>query len=220
MLLGFRQEQVGELRLASGGREVRFARGRPKREVLMTALTTARLVLREFEEADTEAVHAYASDPETTQYMSWGPNTLDDTRAFVEHCCATAAAVPRVDYEWAVTVPSGVLVGGCGIGVRGGPARQGYLGYILHRDHWGQGYATEAAAAMVAFGFEQLGLHRIWSDCVAQNRASAHVMEKCGLRREGCLRHYSIRAGSWRDHLVYSALEGEYRTLKGNADRA
>jgi [ribosomal protein S5]-alanine N-acetyltransferase len=104
----------------------------------MTTLTTARLVLREFEAADIEAVHAYASDPETTQYMSWGPNTLDDTRAFVEHCCATAAAVPRVDYEWAVTVPSGELVGGCGIGVKGGPARQGYLGYILHRDHWGR----------------------------------------------------------------------------------
>lgn len=180
----------------------------------MTTLATVRLVLREFEETDVEAVHAYACDPEATQFMTWGPNTLEDTRVFVGRCRTTAAAVPRVDYEWAIAIPDGELISGCGIGVRGGPARQEYIGYIQHRDHWGRGYATEATAALVAFGFEQLGLHRIWSDCVVENQASAHVMEKCGLRREGCLRHHSIKAGAWRDHLVYAVLEGEFRARR------
>ncbi|MFA6110293.1 MAG: GNAT family protein [Candidatus Latescibacterota bacterium] len=175
-----------------------------------TAITTPRLVLREFRDEDLEPVHAYAADPVATQFMTWGPNTLDDTRAFLARCQVAAAVEPRVDYEWAITLRSGELIGGGGIGVRGADSRQGYLGYILRREHWGRGYGTEAARAMVEFGFGQLGLHRVWTDCVVENRASAHVLEKCGMTREGRLRHHSRRAGAWRDHFVYAILEHEF----------
>jgi ribosomal-protein-alanine N-acetyltransferase len=68
---------------------------------------------------------------------------------------------------------------------------------------------------MIGFGFGELGLHRIWTDCVVENRASAHVLEKCGMSCEGRLRHLSHRAGAWRDHFVYAILEDEFRQAGG-----
>ncbi len=167
-------------------------------------------MLGEFVTSDLESVHACARDSVATQFMTWGPNTVAETRSFLERCQAAGAVVPRVGYEWAITLGSGELIGGGGIGPKGTEAQQGHLGYILHPAYWGLGYATEAAKRIVAFGFGQLGLHRIWSDCVTENLGSVHVIEKCGMTREGRLRHLSRRAGVWRDHFVYAVLEDEF----------
>jgi len=75
----------------------------------------------------------------------------------------------------------------------------------------GHSYATEAARAIVAFGFATLGLHRFAAICVADNAASAHVPEKVGLRREGQLREVAQYKGRWWDELVYGILEDEWR---------
>jgi len=78
-------------------------------------------------------------------------------------------------------------------------------------EHWGQGYATEAACEMVRFGFVELGLHRIWSWCVADNVGSAHVLEKVGMRLEGRQRDKEHYKGRWWDRLLYAVLEDEWR---------
>jgi len=183
----------------------------------MNPLLTSRLALREFTDQDLPWIHAYASDPFTTQYMSWGPNTLEETQNFLGHCLSSQRTEPRTDYEWAITLSSGESIGGCGIGITNISARQGYLGYILARQYWGQGYGTEAARAVVEFGFIHLRLHRIWADCDVDNRASVHILEKVGMSREGRLRHHRWKGGSWRDSFVYAILEEEWEAKsKGN----
>ncbi len=89
-------------------------------------------------------------------------------------------------------------------------ATEADIGYELAGAQWGQGYATEAARALVHFGFTRLRVHRIWAACVAENSASAHVMEKLGMQLEGRQREKEYFKGRWWDTLVYSILEQEW----------
>jgi RimJ/RimL family protein N-acetyltransferase len=177
----------------------------------MTTLETNRLVLREFEAGDWEAVHEYASDPQVVRYVEWGPNSEEDTRAFLQYAL-TPPEQPRRQCSLAIVLKAeGRLIGGCSIAVSNPEQREGWIGYIFNRDFWGQGYATETARALVAFGFEQLGLHRILATCDPENVASARVLEKAGMRREGHLREHLWQKGKWRDSYLYAILEREWQ---------
>ena len=88
--------------------------------------------------------------------------------------------------------------------------RAGFLGYCLHSDVWGRGYATEASLTLLRLGFGQLDLHRIATTCDVDNGASARVLEKIGMQREGRLRHSTLLRGEWRDHYVYGILRDEW----------
>ncbi len=82
---------------------------------------------------------------------------------------------------------------------------------MLHRDHHGQGYATEAARALLGYGFEELDLHRIIATCQPENPASYRVMEKLGMRREGHFRQCIDRGqGVWWDEYFYALLKDEW----------
>ncbi len=142
-------------------------------------IRTARLLLRDFTAADFAAAHAWATDPEVVRYMEWGPNTEEETRAFLALKAQEAAAQPRTVLDLAV-VPAGESepVGSVGLRVAG---RVGILGYCFARSAWGRGYATEAARGLVDHGFGELGLTLIRALCDPGNTASIHVMEKLGM---------------------------------------
>lgn len=89
--------------------------------------------------------------------------------------------------------------------------REGWLGFCLNRHFWGKGYGTETANALLRFGFQQLDLHRIYATCDPSNNASAHVLEKIGMQREGHLREHKWAKGRWRDSLLYAILESEWK---------
>jgi [ribosomal protein S5]-alanine N-acetyltransferase len=93
-----------------------------------------------------------------------------------------------------------------------GDPRQANIGYEIAPGYWGEGYASEAARVVVAFGFGELRLHRIWARCVAENVASYRVLEKTGMRREGRLREEEWMKGRWWDTLVYGILDHEWRS--------
>ncbi len=178
----------------------------------MTSIETDRLLLREFVGDDWEAVHQYASDLEVTRHLLWGPNTLQETRAFIRQAIAGQRDCPRTQYELAVVLKEGgPLIGSCGVHVSAPERREGWIGYALARRFWGQGYATEAAGAVVAFGFGELGLHRIFGTCDPANRASARVMAKLGMRREGLLKEYFRGKEGWHDRELYAVLDHEWR---------
>lgn len=178
-----------------------------------TPLPAERLVLRELEEADWAAVHAYASKPEVVRFMNWGPNSEEETKAFVESVIASRSEEPRRRFEFAVTLRAdGRLIGACGLTVSDPETRQAWVGYCYHPRFWRQGYATEAARSLVAFGFEHLGLHRIFATCDVENVASARVLEKVGMRREGHLREHAWVRGRWRDSFLYAVLAHEWPT--------
>jgi RimJ/RimL family protein N-acetyltransferase len=169
------------------------------------------LILREFRTDDWPAVLAYQSDPRYLRYYAWTERTPEAVQEFVQMFLDHQRAEPRIQFQLAVTLkPDRQLIGNCGIRLQAAGAHEGDLGYELNPDHWGNGYATEAARAMVRFGFTKLGLHRIWSWCIADNVASVRVLEKLGMRHEGRLRDKEYFGGRWWDTLMYAMLEDEW----------
>jgi len=178
----------------------------------MVKIETRRLILREFEDEDWASVHEYAKDPEVSKYMEWGPNTEKETRNFVKGARHCRRDDPRRHYELAICQKEDKrLIGGCGLTIFDAPLKQAALGYTLHRNYWNQGIASEAAAAMIRYGFEQLGLHRIHASCDVQNIGSAAVMKKCGMRQEGHFLEERLIKGKWRDTFLYAILSSEWR---------
>jgi RimJ/RimL family protein N-acetyltransferase len=175
-------------------------------------ITTERLLLREIEDDDWPAVLAYQRDPRYLRYYAWTERTESDVRAFVSMLAALKNEEPRRKFQLAITLPGdGRLIGNCGIRRKPENDFEADIGYELDPAHWGNGYATEAARAVVAFGFRELGLHRVSSWCIADNVGSAHVLEKVGLRLEGRLRDNEHFKGRWWDTLHYGMLEEEWR---------
>ncbi|MHB8383808.1 MAG: GNAT family N-acetyltransferase [Candidatus Binataceae bacterium] len=177
----------------------------------MVSIETARLVLREFEPSDFNSVHRYASDPRVVEHLSWGPNSEGDTRRFIEKAMRQRAADPRCDYELAVLSRStGGIIGGCALYAAGRPENATCeIGYCFIPAVWGQGYGTEAVAALVSFGFLEAGLHRIFATIDVDNPASIRLVEGLGFRREGQMRADALIRGTWRDSLIYALLESE-----------
>ena len=175
-------------------------------------LTTDRLRLREYVSDDWRTVLAYQSDPRYLRYYPWTQRTAEDVQAFVQRFIDWQDEQPRTRFQFAITLRAGGgLIGSCGIRKETATAQQADLGYEIAPSHWGHGYATEAARAVLAFGFQDLRLHRVWASCVAENTASARVLEKLGMRQEGRLRENRWMKGRWWDTLVYGILQREWK---------
>jgi len=180
---------------------------------MMTPILTAtdRLLLREFEGEDWRAVHAYRSNPEVKRYELFGPNTEAETRELIARALAARQEEPRTRFHLAVVQRAdGLLIGEVVLIVRSAEHREAEIGFMLHPDCWGQGYATEAAHALLLFGFRQLGLHRIAAECLADNEASAQVLTKIGMRLEGRRREIRWLRDRWCDSLLYAVLAHEW----------
>ena len=183
-------------------------------------IETERLILREFRRDDREEVHDYAVDPEVCRYMPWGPNTEDETGAFIERAITSRHRDPRLHFELAVTLrETGRLIGGAGIRAADECFRTADMGYCLRRDVWGEGFATETATGLIGFGFRQLSVHRIWATCDTGNVRSEHVLEKAGMKLEGTMRDDTWLRGHWRSSHLYSILDSEWNT-RGTRDQA
>ena len=179
-------------------------------------LSTPRLRLRELQETDLAGVHEYASDPEVARFVPWGPNTDRDTRAFWRQGAAWRAETPRRQYVLAIEVRAdGQVAGSCALRISEPEHRGANIGYALARRHWGQGYASETLQALMEFGFGVLDLHRIWAVCDPANTASARVLEKAGMRREGELLEHRWEKGRWSDEWLYAILEKEWAARSG-----
>ena len=167
---------------------------------------TPRLCLREPRMTYAPSIYArYASDPDVTRYLPWRPHKdVEETQKFLSHLLN--AMESGGTHAWIVEGREDRrLMGFVSMGVQS--AREGDFlstdeerryykvgfGYHLARSEWGQGYATEAARALVDWAFSQPQVFRIWTVCDVENGASARVLEKLGLVREGVLKRWSIR---------------------------
>jgi len=180
------------------------------RSRVAVAIRTERLLLRDLVNNDREAIHKYSSDPEVVQYMDWGPNTEKDDKEFLERTITAGKESPRRNFTLAIVMKDTKrLIGSCGIHESNPADREGWIGYCLNRQYWGRGFGTETARALLDFGFDDLRLHRIFATCVPANTASAHVLEKVGMRLEGHFRQHRWVKGKWRDSFLYAILDDE-----------
>jgi RimJ/RimL family protein N-acetyltransferase len=178
-------------------------------------LETERLILRDFVKDDWQWVLEYQSDPLYLRYNHWIERTPEAVQDFVGWFLDQQVQVPRIKYQLAVVLKSdNQLIGNCGVRMEKANALEANIGYELDPKHWDHGYATEAAYAIVDFGFKHFGVHRIWADCIADNVGSAHVLEKLGMSLEGRLREKDYFKGRWWDALIYAILEEEWTTHK------
>lgn len=170
----------------------------------------SRLVLREFSEDDWLTMHRVDADPVVKRYLPSDPLTEEASKESVLWCIQQARTVPRVFYDLAIALPSSEAVGWCRLTLRDDEVRQGEIPYMLRRDLWGQGLATEVASRLLGFGFKVLELHRIFATCRPANVASWRVLERVGMRREGHLHEHRWMKGAWQDSYLYALLEREW----------
>ncbi len=174
-------------------------------------IETDRLILREYEAGDFELTHRFSSDPRVVRYVEWGPNRPEDTRRFIEWVLAEQDATPRSRYQFAIDLKGSGLIGTCSLTRSSRESREAELAYVFNPRFWGNGYGTESAKTIVTLGFHQLNLHRIYAKCVTANGASANVMEKLGMKREGLFREHRLVHGQWLDYYYYAILEHEWK---------
>jgi ribosomal-protein-alanine N-acetyltransferase len=194
--------------MEQGGIRVKF--GEISRN--LPTLETDRLILRRMTPSDAEAVFAYASDPEVTRYVVWDTHrSIQDSRAFLE--LAVQKYKSGGEPDWGIVYKGDHhFVGTCGFVGWDVDHARAEIGYVLSRKYWGRGLMPEALRAMIAFGFERMGLNRIEARCIAENTTSARVMEKVGMTYEGTLRQRELIKGAYRDMKLYAILRSEYRS--------
>ena len=150
---------------------------------MIPALETERLLLRGFEERDLDAYTAITSDAEVMRFMGRGP--FDREEAWREIALYVGHFELRGYTHWALELrETGQLVGRCGPWFpEGWPELE--VGWLLGREHWGKGYATEAARAALEFVWRELGAARAISLVAPGNERSARVARRLGGRPEG-----------------------------------
>ena len=173
-------------------------------------METPRLLLREYVADDLEAMLAFESDPLVVQYVCYGPYSREECWRDLAYHIDQQTAVPRTYYHLAIVLKGEAqLIGWCGLEMISRKNKEAEIAYALHRSYWGQGYMTEAAQAMIQAGFVGLQLHRIFATCHPENAGSIGVLEKLGMRYEGCLRGQKWCRGTWRDVAMYGLLEDD-----------
>lgn len=175
-------------------------------------LDTERLRLRPFTRGDVDAVYAYRSREDVARFLYDEPMSRE--------ACAEAIQIRIGQTAWteegdkillAVERRSDqAMIGEVVLVLRSVEDRQAELGYIFHPEYYGQGYATEAARALLGLAFSA-GIHRTMARCHAQNRASRRVMERLGMREEAHFREHRFVKGAWDEELICAILESEWQ---------
>lgn len=184
---------------------------------------TARLTIRPATADDAEATWRIRRIPEVSHWLT---RTADDRERYTRNF-----ADPDRLSKTLVIERDGVVVGDLMLLVEDAWAQaevadqahgvQAELGWVIDPAHAGQGYATEAAAALLRICFEDLGLRRVTAQCFADNVASWRLMEKLGMRREThTVRESLHRSGAWLDGLAYAILAEEWRARRAEGVRA
>lgn len=177
---------------------------------LALPLRSRRLVVRDFVSGDLGALHAYSERREVTRYLLWGPNTVEQSRATLGEFVAQQAVSPRMRYDLALALPGGKAIGGISVHLDDARLGNAEIGYVLHSDYWGGGFASEAVQMVTAQVFAQWPLNRLWARCLESNRASRRVLERLGMRHEGTLLRAERIDGEWHNVLMYALLADEW----------
>jgi RimJ/RimL family protein N-acetyltransferase len=176
-------------------------------------LRTARLILRPFRLDDAPAVHRLAGAREIAATTLNIPHPYDQAMAEIWIESHLPAWERREQASYAMTdAARGDLVGAVGLRLELAH-RRAELGYWVGVPYWGQGYATEAGRAVLAFGFEHFGLERVHATHLSRNPASGRVMAKLGMRLEGCRRRHVLKWDRFEDLTLYGVLREEFAAL-------
>lgn len=180
----------------------------------LVTLETPRLLLRGLTQADAPALAAICADREVAAGTLTIPHpyTVEDAHAFIRHI--GQQVMSRSGYVWGMeSKATGALVGDAGLTVNK-DHMSAEAGYVVAKEHWGNGYASEALGELMRWGFEALGMHRMHAHCMAWNEASARVMLKAGMLEEGRLKGAVLKWGRFEDIRVFGLTRDDWNTKK------
>lgn len=175
-------------------------------------LETERLRLRRFTKDDAEAVFRnWASDDEVTKFLTWPTHkSVENTEGYINFCLDSYKNDDS--YQWGIELKeTGELFGSIAVVRIDEDLNVAELGYAIGRRFWGNGYTAEAAKAVIAFLFEEVGANRIAARHDANNPNSGKVMKKAGMKYEGTLRQSDRNNQGIVDCSVYSILKEEWK---------
>lgn len=181
----------------------------------MNLLETDRLILRQLRIEDATSIFEYACDPEITKYVAFEPHKcVEDSIAFIEKSLANPSS-NLLDHNFGITFKEtpDVVIGTVSLKKNNHPY-EGVMGFVLGRKYWRQGIMYEACSALMKVAFEERNMKRVFATCATENIGSKSLMQKLGMRYEGCLRANSYRKNRFWDLEYYSILDDEYAQLK------
>jgi RimJ/RimL family protein N-acetyltransferase len=183
-------------------------------------IETERLLLRPFVTEDFDAVFSMQSRPDVARYLYWDARDEDEVRDALEKKVAGTAIRSEGDAVFlaAVLTSTGELVGDMVVHLLSQEHSTAEIGFIVHPDHHGHGYATEAARPLLKLAFEDVQVHRVIGRVEPRNVASARVLEKLGMRQEAHLIENEFVKGEWQSELIYAMLDREWRAVTERRD--
>lgn len=174
-------------------------------------ITTERLLIRPMIESDAADLALRRSDPEVARFQSWTtPYSREQAVELIASVIEIGRPTPGHWFQFALDrTEDGATVGDIAFHIAD-DGRNGEIGFTLHRWAWGNGYALEAASAIVGYAFSQLGLHRVEASVDPRNAASVRLLERLGMRHEGTSIESYWTAGVVSDDAHYAILTREW----------
>ena len=175
-------------------------------------ILTERLCLRRYRPGDYDALLSMQSRADVARYLYWEPRSAEQVRESLgKKIAATGLAAEGDALSLAAELrATGQVVADLILFMASAEHRQGEIGYIVHPDHAGNGYATEGCRPLLDLAFGEFGLHRVVGRIDARNAASARVLEHLGMRREAHLVENEFVKGEWQSEVVYAILAREW----------
>lgn len=175
----------------------------------LPTLQTPRLTLRSLELSDDADVFAVFSDPTVMRYWDGAiMTTLQDATNYIDHIHHGFRR--RELFQWGIADRQNAVLGTCTLTHCSDIHERSEIGFAIRQERWGQGLGSEAVAAVVAFAFEKLNLHRIEADVDPRNDRSLRLLERLGFRREGYLRERYCINGERQDAVAMGLLRSEW----------
>lgn len=174
---------------------------------------SARLTLRRPSQLDVDDVHAYQQRPDVAKYLYRQPWTRQKTETVLNNAAKAPFAATGDDLYLVVQrSDSPKVIGEVLLKLANLEASQAEIGYVFNPDFSGHGLATEAAQALLKYGFEVCKFHRIFARLDAENTGSWRLCERLGLRQEARLVEADLRGTEWGTELVYAMLDHEWQS--------
>ena len=176
-------------------------------------LESERLIFRKFRYSDVTDIRTWLGNPENMQYRFNEPWSDDEISGYLNYAIKYAESENCVSFRYAIVLKSqNKIIGSCELDYTDQDPSE--IAWDIHRDYWCKGYGTEVGKTLLKFGFETLKLRRIIATCNTLNIGSWRIMEKIGMRREGCFirccQGNSILNHQWCDKFQYAVLREEY----------
>lgn len=177
----------------------------------MINIKTDRLIIRLSKPDDAEAIYSYRSDFIENKYQGWHPNSVEEIRNYIENMPPTFD-VSDICFQIAIILADeNRLIGDMGIIFSGHDNMLVEVGYTLHKNFQGKGYAMEVLEAMLNYFFVTLKKHRVFASVDPRNTSSIRLLERVGFRKEAHFKESYYLNGEWVDDIIYAMLKKEWK---------